>query len=108
MILVVDSDVPWLPSTVSIRPDAQVFHVDVDPVKASMPLWAYPVDIAVQADGAATVTAVADELAAVAAADPAVARRLADRVTRLRGGPRRRQAAAPPAGPLTPAGVMPR
>jgi acetolactate synthase I/II/III large subunit len=105
VILVVDSDVPWLPSTVTISPNAQVFHVDVDPVKASMPLWAYPVDIAIQADGAATVTAVADELAAVAAADPAVARRLAERVSRLRG-----REVAPPrlpaAGPLTAEGVM--
>ncbi len=105
VILIVDSDVPWLPSTVSIRPDAQVFLVDVDPVKASMPLWAYPVDIAVQADGAVTVTAVADELSAVAAADPAVARRLAERVSRLRGQatvPQR----LPAAGPLTAEAVM--
>jgi acetolactate synthase I/II/III large subunit len=105
VILIVESDVPWLPSTVSIRPNAQVFHVDVDPVKASMPLWAYPADIAVQADGAATLTAVADKLAVAAAADPAVAQRLADRVSRLREratAPQR----SPAMGPLTPAGVM--
>jgi acetolactate synthase-1/2/3 large subunit len=111
VILLVESDVPWLPSTVSIRADAQVFHVDVDPVKASMPLWAYPADIAVQADGAATLTAVSDELAKVAAADPAVAGRLADRVSRLReraAVPQQTTVARqPPAtGPLTPAGVM--
>jgi acetolactate synthase I/II/III large subunit len=105
VILVVDSDVPWLPSMVSIRPDARVFLVDVDPVKASMPLWAYPADIAVQADGAATAAAVADELAAVAAADPAVARRLAERVSRLRERATAPQQ-PPAAGPLTPAGVM--
>jgi acetolactate synthase-1/2/3 large subunit len=105
VILVVESDVPWLPSAVSIRPGAQVLHVDTDPVKASMPLWAYPADIAVQADGAATLAAVADELAAAAAADPAVARRLADRVSLLRS--RATAPQQPPAtGPLTPAGVM--
>jgi acetolactate synthase I/II/III large subunit len=96
---------------VNIRPNAQVFLVDVDPVKASMPLWAFPADIAVQADGAATVAAVADELAAVAAADPALARRLADRVSRLRGRPAAPQRATearrlPATGPLTADGVM--
>jgi acetolactate synthase-1/2/3 large subunit len=105
VILLVESDVPWLPAAVTIRPDAQVFHVDVDPVKASMPLWAYPADVAVQADGAAALTAIIAELGKAAAADPAVAKRLADRVSRLRGAaaaPRR----APTAGQLTPAGVM--
>lgn len=38
-ILVIDSDVPWIP-TVN-RPDhrAAVFHIDVDPLKENMPLW---------------------------------------------------------------------
>jgi acetolactate synthase I/II/III large subunit len=109
VILLVESDVPWLPATVTIRPDAQVFHVDVDPVKASMPLWTYPADIAVQADGAATLTAVIGELGQVAAADPAVARRLADRVSRLRDLGVAAAAAspqAPAAGPLSPAVVV--
>ncbi len=41
-ILVVDSDVPWIP-TVS-RPDdgAAIFHIDVDPLKENMPLWYIP------------------------------------------------------------------
>ena len=104
VILLVESDVPWLPSAVTLRSDAQVFHVDVDPVKASMPLWAYPVDVAVQADGAATLAAVADELGRAAAA-PEVARRLADRVSRLRERAPE-PVRAPATGPLTPAGVM--
>ena len=55
VILVVESDVPWLPGTVTLRADVQVFHVDPDPAKASMPLWSYPVDVAVQADGPAAL-----------------------------------------------------
>jgi acetolactate synthase I/II/III large subunit len=105
VILLVESDVPWLPATVTLRPDVQVFHVDPDPVKSSMPLWAYPASVTVQADGAVTLTAVAAGLAELAGAQPAVARRLAERAGRLRG-----RSPAPPqlpgSGPLTPSVVM--
>jgi acetolactate synthase-1/2/3 large subunit len=105
VILLVESDVPWLPATVTLRDDVQVFHVDPEPAKVSMPLWSYPVDVAVQADGPAALAAIAAELRQVAGADPAVARRLADRVARLRERP---AAPAPQAdsGPITPLAVM--
>jgi len=110
VILIVESDVPWLPGTVNLRPDAQVFHADADPAKSSMPLWSYPVDIAVQADGAATLTAVADGLGRAIDADPAVAQRLAERAGRLRDRAADRSQEAGPqgpgAGPVTPARVM--
>ena len=82
VILVVESDVPWLPATVTLRADAQVFHVDPDPAKASMPLWSYPVDLAVQADGPAALAAIVAELKAIAAR--------AARGRRAAGGPGRR------------------
>jgi acetolactate synthase-1/2/3 large subunit len=105
VILLVESDVPWLPATVTLRDDVQVFHVDPEPAKVSMPLWSYPVDVAVQADGPAALAAIGAELRQVAGADPAVARRLAGRVARLRERP---AAPAPQAdsGPLTPLAVM--
>jgi len=105
VILLVESDVPWLPGAVTLRDDVRVFHVDPDPAKASMPLWAYPVDEAVQADGAAALAAVAAELRRIAAAEPDVGRRLADRVAELRSRPAapRREAGS---GPLTPLAVM--
>ena len=107
VILVVESDVPWLPETVTLRADAQVFHVDPDPAKASMPLWAYPVDVAVQADGAAALAAITATLTEVAAQEPAVARRLADRVRKQREAAASRPRPEPAtSGPLTPAGVM--
>ena len=84
VVLVVESDVPWLPGTVTLRADVQVFHVDPDPAKASMPLWSYPVDVAVQADGPAALAAIAAELKAIADGRPEVARRMADRAARLR------------------------
>jgi acetolactate synthase-1/2/3 large subunit len=105
VILIVESDVPWIPATVTLRDDVQVFHVDPDPAKASMPLWSFPVDHAVQADGPAALAAIAAELGRIAAADPAVAQHLADRVAALRSRP-----VAPPqqagSGPITPHAVM--
>ncbi|HEY7279849.1 MAG TPA: thiamine pyrophosphate-requiring protein [Trebonia sp.] len=105
VILVVESDVPWLPAMVTLRDGVQVFHVDPDPAKASMPLWSYPVDMAVQADGPAALAAIVAELGRIAESEPAVAQRLADRSARLR---ERTQAPAERAdsGPLTPLGVM--
>jgi acetolactate synthase-1/2/3 large subunit len=106
VILVVESDVPWLPGRVTLRADAQVFHVDPDPAKASMPLWSYPADVAVQADGAAALAAITAELAGIAAAEPEVAERLADRVAAQRERAAARPGPEPLDGPLTPRGVM--
>ena len=87
VILLVESDVPWLPEMVTLRDDVQVFHVDPDPAKASMPLWSYPVDVAVQADGPAALAAIVAELTGIAERSPEVARRFADRVTQRREHP---------------------
>ncbi len=38
-ILVIDSDVPWIPANSRPRDDATIFHIDVDPLKEQMPLW---------------------------------------------------------------------
>ena len=106
VILVAESDVPWLPGMVTLRADVQVFHVDPDPAKVSMPLWSYPVDVAVQADGPAALAAITTELAGIAAERPEVARRFADRVARSRDAAAARPRQQPPAGALTPLGVM--
>jgi acetolactate synthase-1/2/3 large subunit len=106
VILVVESDVPWLPGRVTLRADAQVFHVDPDPAKVSMPLWSYPVDVAVQADGAAALAAVTDALTVIAGRQPEVATRLAERVAAQRAAAAARPDPAPLTGPLTPRGVM--
>ena len=39
LVLVIDSDVPWIPTVSKPREDAVVFIIDVDPLKQSMPLW---------------------------------------------------------------------
>lgn len=39
VVLVIDSDVPWIPTVSRPAPDATIFHIDVDPLKETMPLW---------------------------------------------------------------------
>jgi acetolactate synthase-1/2/3 large subunit len=39
VILVVDSDVPWIPQINKPSRDAKIIHIDVDPLKQQMPLW---------------------------------------------------------------------
>jgi acetolactate synthase-1/2/3 large subunit len=39
VILVIDSDVPWIPTVSRPADGAVIFHIDVDPLKQQMPLW---------------------------------------------------------------------
>jgi acetolactate synthase-1/2/3 large subunit len=50
LILVLDSDVPYIPTQVTPRPDAAVIQIDLDPVKERIPLWSFPLTLAVRAD----------------------------------------------------------
>jgi acetolactate synthase-1/2/3 large subunit len=38
-ILILDSDVPWIPLLNRPAADAHILHIDVDPLKQQMPLW---------------------------------------------------------------------
>ncbi|BBD01507.1 acetolactate synthase I/II/III large subunit [Sphingobium sp. YG1] len=39
VILVIDSDVPWIPTVSRPAENARIFHIDADPLKEQMPLW---------------------------------------------------------------------
>lgn len=39
VILVIDSDVPWIPKESNPPKGAKIFHIDVDPLKEQMPLF---------------------------------------------------------------------
>ncbi|KAA9150891.1 thiamine pyrophosphate-requiring protein [Amycolatopsis acidicola] len=62
VVLVLGSDVPWIPS--ENRPDAaaRLFVVDVDPVKEQMPLWHVPAECFARADLRTAVNQLADAL----------------------------------------------
>ncbi|HLI39181.1 MAG TPA: thiamine pyrophosphate-requiring protein [Streptosporangiaceae bacterium] len=42
VILAVDSDVPWIHATSRPSPGAEIYCVDIDPLKSNMPLWHIP------------------------------------------------------------------
>jgi acetolactate synthase I/II/III large subunit len=42
LVLVIDSDVPWIPTVNKPRRDAAIYQIDVDPLKEQMPLWQLP------------------------------------------------------------------
>lgn len=50
LLLIVACDVPWIPRTSSPAAGALVVQIDQDPVKADMPLWTFPIDLALCAD----------------------------------------------------------
>ena len=52
VVLVVDSDVPWVPQNSRPAAGAVLYHVDVDPLKQSMPLWYIKARRSFQADAA--------------------------------------------------------
>ena len=39
LLLVLDSDVPWIPAVSKPAPGTPIFHIDADPLKQQMPMW---------------------------------------------------------------------
>jgi acetolactate synthase-1/2/3 large subunit len=52
VVLVVDSDVPWIGAVSHPHTGARIFHVDADPLKQQMPLWYIGASLQCQADAA--------------------------------------------------------
>ncbi len=62
VVLILDAEVPWVPAQVTPPPSATVLQIDIDPVKATMPTWTYPIDLSVTADTGLALPLLADEL----------------------------------------------
>lgn len=91
--LLVDVDVPWIPSSVPDNQTTWWAHVDVDAEKRAFPMWTFPANLRLQGDSHRFL---ADLLAALKArADAGFQARAAERVKRLaaEGQARRAQAA---------------
>jgi acetolactate synthase-1/2/3 large subunit len=50
VLLVIDHDLPFVPSRTRLKPGVKVLYIDIDPLKINMPLWNFPVDVRIQAD----------------------------------------------------------
>ena len=68
-VLILDTDVPWVPAVATPPGDAVVVQVDVDPAKVTMPTWAFPVAVALQADSAVALPMLESGLAELATAE---------------------------------------
>jgi acetolactate synthase I/II/III large subunit len=77
VILVVDSDVPWIPKVNRPRRDAVIYHIDVDPLKQQMPLWHIPARRSYRADAATALGQLDHHVAASTIDAGAVAERTA-------------------------------
>ena len=63
LILVLDSDVPYIPTQTKPRADAAIVQIDLDPVKERIPLWSFPLTMAVRADTSRALELMADHAA---------------------------------------------
>jgi thiamine pyrophosphate-dependent acetolactate synthase large subunit-like protein len=62
VILVLDCDVPWIPTLCTPQPEATVFHIDTDPLKQRMPLFYIQADARYQADSLLSVQQILEAL----------------------------------------------
>ena len=63
LLLLVDTDVPWVPADGEPPADVPVVQIDTDPSKRAYPRWPFDIDTTISADPAATLAAVGDALA---------------------------------------------
>ncbi|KAI1335681.1 thiamine pyrophosphate enzyme [Xylariaceae sp. FL0016] len=66
VILVVDCDVPWIPTQNKPKSGAKVFHIDVDPLKNMMPLFYVPAQHRYRADALISVEQIAADAKEIA------------------------------------------
>lgn len=90
VILVIDSDVPWIPSLMPANPDAKVIHIGVDPLFQNLPIRGFPSHISMTAASSMAVPALAAALEdradkMLAGADTRRAR-IAERRTKVQSG----------------------
>ena len=86
-ILILDSDVPWIPLINRPAANARILHIDVDPLKEQMPLWYVRATRAWRADAATAlrqINAALETLTVDAAAVRERAARLAQRHASIR------------------------
>jgi acetolactate synthase-1/2/3 large subunit len=103
-ILIVDCDVPWIPSLHKPRADAKVIQIGADPMFSRYPLRGYPCDLAITGTSALTLPALTDALEtrekAMAAGIAARRKRVAEAKEKAAGARKATLASAAKAAPL--------
>lgn len=62
LLLLVETDVPWIPARTTVPDDVPVVQVDTDATKSQFPSWPFRVDESIEADPSSTLAALADRL----------------------------------------------
>lgn len=62
LLLLLETDVPWVPSEIDLPSDLTVVQIDTDPSKAAYPHWPFTVDHTVMADPSETIRDITDEI----------------------------------------------
>ncbi|MBO0806300.1 MAG: thiamine pyrophosphate-requiring protein, partial [Nocardiopsaceae bacterium] len=71
VILVIDSDVPWIPSVNRPSPGAEIYYVDADPLKAQVQLWDFPARLFATANSRLALEQIARSVRDKGLGDPA-------------------------------------
>lgn len=66
VIVVMDSDIPWMPQKSKRAPSNKLYWIDSDPLKESIPLWYYSEEIAFRADSCVALRQIHAELESLA------------------------------------------
>ena len=61
-VLVVDCDVPWIPSIHKINPSARVIHLGADPLFENYPVRGFPCDLAIKGSSGISLSQLADAM----------------------------------------------
>ncbi|MBT4686855.1 MAG: thiamine pyrophosphate-requiring protein [Rhodospirillaceae bacterium] len=61
-VLVLDCDVPWIPATDPVFPDAKVIHLAQDPLFSRYPIRSFPSNLSIAADSVAALPKLADAM----------------------------------------------
>jgi acetolactate synthase-1/2/3 large subunit len=77
LILALDTELPWIPLHNAPSKSARIYHIDVDPLKAQMPLWHIAAKKSFRSDVAIALRQINERLDASAPDDRAVAARRA-------------------------------
>jgi len=77
VVLVIDSDIPWIPTVSRPARDAVIYHIDVDPLKQQTPLWHIPARRTYRADAATALDQLDQHVAGARIDEIAVAARKA-------------------------------
>lgn len=84
VIIVVDSDVPWIPTRCKPSKDAKIFHIDVDPLKQQMPVAYIEAGSRFRADATTSIKQITDALGSGEAAVKLKTRKQEEQAQRIK------------------------